>query len=387
MRWNLSLSLSLTMVLFASMVLLATSPAFADESYPKTITDMAGRAVTIEGPIDRIITTNPDNSRTIIALGDGDEIVGTDEATIGGCVCPKNGSEEICPSCWENVCSGELARIPETSTRYTVNYELMASLEPDVIFETMFWSDRADEMQEKVGSPVVCVGTDFDFETVSGQIELIGEVLDREDEAKELIEFIDSEVEMVRSVTENLDESEKPTVYFAPRGSSKGFYDPKEGRDFTRTVTFYEPLEVAGGRNVAAEQGETDFEGSAINVGIEQIIAWDPEYIFSADDAETIKVLRSAPDLESIKAIKDGNVYSCFYPYCRGMPIDRSLLNMVYMAKVLHPEKFEDLDLEEEGNKIMKAFLGVDDVFTEYAEYLVWPKDSFGSEYSQEPIR
>ena len=380
MRWNLSLSLSLTVLLFASTVLMATSPAFADEGYPKTIMDMAGRVVTIEGPIERIITTNPDNSRTIIALGDGDKIVGTDEATIGSCVCPKNGSEEICPSCWENVCGGELADIPETSTRYTVNYELMASLAPDVIFETMFWSDRADEMQEKVGSPVVCVGTDFDFETVSGQIELIGEVLDREDEAEDLIDFIDSEVEMVRSVTENLDESEKPTVYFAPRGSSKGFYDPKEGRDFTRTVTFYEPLKVAGGRNVAAECGLTDFEGSAINVGIEQIIAWDPEYIISADDVETIEILSSAPDLESIEAVQNGNVYNCFYPYCRGMPIDRSLLNMVYMAKVLHPEEFEDLDLEEEGNKIMNAFLGVDGVFSEYADYLVWPLESFDSQ-------
>jgi iron complex transport system substrate-binding protein len=371
MRWTLSL----TMVLLASMVLLTTSPAIADEGYPKTITDMAGRAVTIGGPIERIITTNPDNSRTIIALGDGEKIVGTDEATIGSCICPKNGSEEICPSCWERVCGGGLAEIPETSTRYTVNYELMTSLEPDVIFETMFWSDRADEMQEKVGTPVVCVGTDFDFDTVSGQIELIGEVLDRQEEAEELIEFIDSEVEMVRSVTEDLDESEKPTVYFAPRGSSKGFYDPKEGRDFTRTVNFYEPLEVAGGRNVAE-----DCESGEINVGIEQIIAWDPEYIFSADDVEAIEALRSAPDLASISAVQSDQVYNCFYPYCRGMPIDRSLLNMVYMAKVLHPDKFEELDLEEEGNKIMRAFLGVDGVFTEYADYLVWPREFLNSE-------
>jgi len=62
------------------------------------------------------------------------------------------------------------------------------------------------------------------------------------------------------------------------------------------------------------------------------------------------------------------------------MPIDRSLLNMVYMAKVLHPEEFEDLDLEEEGNKIMNAFLGVDGVFSEYADYLVWPLESFDSQ-------
>jgi iron complex transport system substrate-binding protein len=47
----------------------------------------------------------------------------------------------------------------------------------------------------------------------------------------------------------------------------------------------------------------------------------------------------------------------------------------MYMAKVLHPEDFKDLDLEKEGNEIFKAFLGVDSVFTEYADYLVWPRE------------
>ncbi|MGB3943899.1 MAG: ABC transporter substrate-binding protein, partial [Methanothrix sp.] len=316
MKWILSL----TMVLFASMVLLAASPAAADVGYPKTITDMAGRVVTIDGPIERIITTNPDNSRTIIALGDGEKIVGTDESTIGSCICPKHGSEEVCPSCWENVCGGGLAVIPQTSTRFEVNYELMAYLEPDVIFETMFWSDRADDMQNKVGCPVVCVGTDFDFDIVSSQIRLVAEVLDRQDEAEDLIEFIDSKVEMVRSVTLGLDESEKPTVYFAPRGAMLGFYDPTEGRDFTRTVTFYEPLEVAGARNVAAEMGETGFEGSAINVGIEQLIAWDPDYILVAcstpDDIKAVEWIKTSADLQWIAAVRNGDVYNTFYPYC-----------------------------------------------------------------------
>jgi len=369
----------LMMVLFTSMVLLATSPASAEEGYPKTITDMAGRVVTIDGPIERIITTNPDNSRTIIALGDGDKIIGTDEATIGSCICPMDGSEQICPSCWDSVCGGGLAKIPLTSTRYEVNYELMTSLDPDVIFETMFWSNRADDMQEKVGAPVVCVGTDFDFNTISGQIELIGEVLDKQGEAEELIAFIDSEVEMVRSVTETLDESEKPTVYFASRGATLGFYDPKEGRDFTRTTNFYEPLEVAGGINVAEES-----EGDEINVGVEQIIAWDPEYILVScngpENKDAVDFIRESPELQSIAAVQNETVYNCFYPHCRGMPMEKSLLNMVYMAKVLHPDEFKDLNLEEEGNKIMKAFLGVDGVFSEYADYLIWPREFIDSQ-------
>ncbi|MCP1392601.1 MAG: ABC transporter substrate-binding protein, partial [Methanothrix harundinacea] len=119
--------------------------------------------------------------------------------------------------------------------------------------------------------------------------------------------------------------------------------------------------------------------GGEINVGIEQIITWDPDYILVAcstpDDKEAVEWIKTSADLQSIAAVRNGDVHNCFYPYCRGMPIDRSLLNMIYMAKMLHPDKFEDLDLEEEGNKIMKAFLGVDGVFTEYADYLVWPRE------------
>ena len=45
------------------------------------------------------------------------------------------------------------------------------------------------------------------------------------------------------------------------------------------------------------------------------------------------------------------------------------------LAKVLHPEKFQHIDLEEEANEIFKAFLGVDGVFTEYADFLIWPRE------------
>ena len=86
--------------------------------------------------------------------------------------------------------------------------------------------------------------------------------------------------------------------------------------------------------------------------------------------------IKTSPDLQSITAVQNGNVYNCFYPHCRGRPPDRSLFNMIYMAKVLHPDEFGDVDLEEEEcNEIFEAFLGVDGVFSEYADYLIWPRE------------
>jgi iron complex transport system substrate-binding protein len=80
-------------------------------------------------------------------------------------------------------------------------------------------------------------------------------------------------------------------------------------------------------------------------------------------------------DLKTVSAVQNNKVCNSFYPYCRGHPPDRSLFNMIYMAKLLHPDEFEDLDLEAEGNEIFETFLGVDGVFTQYADWLEWPRD------------
>jgi len=76
-----------------------------------------------------------------------------------------------------------------------------------------------------------------------------------------------------------------------------------------------------------------------------------------------------------VRAVQNNKVCNCFYPYCRGHPPDRSLFNMIYMAKLLHPDEFADLDLEAECNEIFEAFLGVENVFTPYADWLEWPRE------------
>ena len=338
-----------------------------------TVLDFDDRIVTVPQPIERLITRAPDDARLTIALGAGDTIVAS-EAAVKSCLCPTNWGEytEGCMDCYFAILDGRLPDLPETSTRHTIDYELMASLTPDVIFTT----EDADLFESKVGCPCVTFGygvNEYDYDGLYGRIELIGYVLGKRDEADDLIDFIESKVDMVRSVTDDIDEDDKPTVYFAPRGCSKGFYDPKEGRDFTRTVSSYEPLDIAGGINVAGDEPTGN-----LNVGIEQIIAWDPDYMFvacsNAEDKGAIEMIMDSDDLKTVGAVQDNHVHNCFYPYCRGRPPDRSLFNMMYMAKLLHPDEFADLDLEVEGNEIFEAFLGVDCVFTQYADWLEWPR-------------
>lgn len=368
------------LLLIAFLCSMVFSSFIAAASYPKTFTDTQGREITLDNPVERIITRSPDEARIVIALGAGDKLIAGEQAT-KSCLCPMTfgNTTEGCKDCYKTIIDGRMPDLPEISTRYDIYYEKIAALKPDIIFCGSL--KDAEAFEDKIGCPVVVLGGqgwNFGDSGYFKSIEVAGQALDREDEADKLIEFIKGKIDKVKSVTDKMSDADKPKVYFASRGATNAFYDPKEGRDFTRTEPKYDPLDVAGGINVASE-----INGSTVNVALEQIIAWNPDFIFvSNSDAGNntgLNFIKNSPELSSINAIKNGNVYNCFYPHCRGTPPDRNLLNMMYMAKLLHPDEFKDLDLEEEGNEIFKAFLGVDGVFTEYADYLVWPREYLDS--------
>lgn len=340
---------------------------------PKKISDYNDREVTLYRPVNRIITTNPDNSRIVIALGDIEKLVATDECTRRSSVLPRDRNEEkIATSAWESLQvygGGQLDSLPETNTRKEIDYETMAMLQPDLVLDAT-WYDRAELVEEKVGCPCVVAGAEFKFEYTYAHIRMLGEILDKQDRAEELVEFIQSKVDMVNSITSEIDENEKPIAYFAPRGAKQGFFDAVEGRDFTRTEAVYEPLDIAGGINVAK-----DVVGDKVNVQPEQIVAWNPEVIFIAwqEPEESggptgVDFVMQTPELSNIPAIQNNKVFSCVYPYSRGMPFDRCVINMLYMAKCMYPEEFSNLDLEAEGNELYKQILGVDEIFSELKE-------------------
>ncbi len=370
--WKPILAMLICSLFFMSSAALA--------SYPKTFTDTQGREITLDEAPQRIITRAPDEARVVIALGYGDKLIAGEQAT-KSCLCPMtfDNVAEGCLNCYETIIDGRMPDLPEISTRYDIYFEEIAKLKPDLIFCGNL--KDAEAFEDKIGCPVVVLGGsgwNFGEDGYYDSIRVAAEALDAEEEAEELISFALNKVEMIESVTKNVDPEKKPKVYFASRGAGTGFYDPKEGRDFTRTEPNYDPLVMAGGRNVASE-----IEGNTVNVPLEQIIAWNPDYIFISNSAAGnntgLEFIKNSPDLASINAIKEGNVYNCFYPHCRGQPPDRNLLNMMYMAKIMYPEELKDLDLEKEGNEIFKAFLGVDGVFTEYADYMVWPREYLDS--------
>ena len=126
------------------------------------------------------------------------------------------------------------------------------------------------------------------------------------------------------------------------------------------TLGSYYPVDLAGGINVVS----SDY---SITVSKEQVIAWDPDFILihgpSAPHTLSIEDVLLDPDLQTVNAVKNRDVY-----YTKGHFIGwdpaTGLTEAFYMAKLFHPDEFEDLDVEEKCNEILKEVYKADGLYT-----------------------
>jgi len=330
-----------------------------------TLIDQADRTVTVPKPVERVVTLFPSVMRIILHLGAVDKIVGVSERT------HNYGENMVAVRAYP-----ELEELPCAGNYNDPNLETLVTLNPDVIFMYAGVSDVADATQEKVGIPVVCLKpspTGEEFSAPGGPFEtwrLAGMVLGEKERARaeELISYCKEEIEKVLRITSEIPEREKPTVYFchAHRAS-----------DITRAVTSYDPIDIAGGINVAAEI-RPDSGSVVVDISKEQIIKWNPDIIlihsFSKEPTLSIEKVLSDPTLQTVSAVKNKRIY-----YTKGWYIGwdpaTGLTECFYMAKLFHPTLFKDLDVEEEGNEILKRFYGADGLYTwilERGNYYTW---------------
>ena len=303
--------------------------------------DQADRTVTVPRPIERIVSPSLDGVRTVVQLGAADKIVGVSDRLV---------SENVrLPA----VVHPELAELP-TVGHAVINAEMIVSLKPDVVFGS---STYAESLQENTGIPVVCLWAQgsLDFEIYR----LVGNVIGKEERAEELILYASEELDKVIEITSQIPEDEKPRVYME-------LY-----RNFITPIQ-YDSMELAGGINVAK-----DCAGIySVQISEEQFIAWNPDIIMlqrmwtkpgNPYSKVQVEDILSNPDYQTINAVKDRRVYHTI-GHSAGWDPATGVVETFYMAKIFHPDEFEDLDMEEEGNEILERFYGVDGLYTEMAE-------------------
>jgi iron complex transport system substrate-binding protein len=312
-----------------------------------TLIDLVDRTVTINKPVERVVSFFAEIARTIVELGAEEKFVGIDE---------------LSPKYLSNIYP-EAEKLPVVGTYREPNIELIVVLQPDVIF-IIGPIDAANTLQEKTGIPVVdWTGGPYSYDRVFQKIELVATVLGKEKSAEELTSYFNEELDKVTEVTSEIPESEKPTVYIAMWSS------------VTKTTVPYSPLDAAGGINVARDCTAPVGIGAppTVEVSKEQVIAWNPDIILVTRSSKSAKLtvedVLSDPDLQTINAVKNHKVYYTLGGFqIFGGNHPRALIEAFYLAKLFHPEKFEELDMDKRGNEIIKMFFGVGGLYTKLAE-------------------
>ena len=149
----------------------AEAPAPADGSF--TVTDMAGREVKFEKPVDKAVALTASDCEIIYAIGGEAALVGRGEY----CDYPP-----------------EVMAIPSLTSGAETNIEQIIALEPDTVFLSMMaqTQEQVDQL-EKAGIRVV-VSDAQDIEGTFTAIRLIGQVLGKTEEADQIVADKEKEI-------------------------------------------------------------------------------------------------------------------------------------------------------------------------------------------------
>lgn len=317
--------------IFAFIALAACLFVSAGVAEGFAVTDQSGREVAFEAPAQRIVSCYYISTATLVALGLEDNLVGIEmKADTRGLY---------------QLAAPEIISLPAVGSGKGVNIEEIAALEPDVVILPMKLKDDAAALEE-LGINVIIVNPESQ-EQFEECVVLLATVTGSADTADALLTRYTAVTDSILAATASL---EKPSVYMAA------------GSDFFTTYPagIYQDdlISIAGGENVAhALEGE-----GKVTVDAEQLLVWDPDYIFIVSDADyTVEDVLSDPQLAELSAVKSGNVY----PFPSDIeawdyPTPSSVLGQAYMASVLHPEAVSALDFMTLANQFYSDIFGID---------------------------
>jgi len=314
-----------TALCFAAFILLALAVALAAAAeYPIVIEDSAGNTIVIEEPVERVVALTSDAAEVIRALGAADKVVGVSKYVVR--------DEAFFP---------ELSRLPSVGSCFSPDVERIIELEPDIVITYVKWPtpDKLDEHLEGTGIKVVRLDL-YKPSNMSEEVEKLGLILEREDEAAELVEWYAAKMDEIENVVSGIPDEERVRVYFETHGDYKAYGLGSGG---------HEMLTLAGGRNIVVEEGITD---DYPEIDPEFVVEENPDVIvkdlssfrvpsgYGEEDPTPMKEYRETmmgrPGWDEIAAVQEGRVYMLSADICVGPPYP---VGVAYLTTWFYPEE------------------------------------------------
>ena len=298
-----------------------------------TLVDSLGREIDVETPVERVFSDYSLVPPFIYMLGEKD-------AFLGGYFFGWRFYALIDDGISEKLKYGKKLPI-----------ETIISLKPDV-YITRFSSLKLREYKqiEDLGIPVMGVNLET-IDDINRTVELLGKLFGKEELSKKITDYYRRVYSEVLKRSKDVVKRPKVlVVYYSGKAHALRTF----GGDMFQSVL----VELAGGESVSKELKDK------ITINTEQILKWNPDYVFVLQYGKSPEKVKesilSDPVLKGVKAVKSERVFLVPNDGENWIdPCPKWTLGLLWIAKVIHPDIFKDLDLMKEAEYFYREFFNL----------------------------
>lgn len=369
--------------LFGLLSLFGAATSFAA---PITVTDIAGRDVTVNAPVSRVMLAD---SRVLVALN-----ILHPQSPLKGIIAWDDALIKKAPdlSAAYSKKFPELSKIPVFPNPYTTDFSVEKALvaQPDLLIFDIGLQSKLTEsgtlsLLEKSGLPVIFIDfRQYPLKNTMPSMTLLGQVFGEPQQAEAFNQFYQQRLDLIRSKVATLDKGQRPSVFIERAAGISG-------EDYCCKTfgngNFGEFVEIAGGNNLGSQWFSTGMGGE---INEEQLIHSNPDYYlmtaadwdstrkgsssvplgYTGDKAKSqarLTKLMERPKLRSLSAYQNKQVLALYQQY---YDTPFNIIAVEAIAKFLHPNLFTELDPQANSDYLHKTFTALegDGVFWVKAE-------------------
>jgi iron complex transport system substrate-binding protein len=320
-----------------------------------TFVDLLGENVTVNKPIKRLVNLGYNGVEMTRILGAEDILVAYGEN--------RTTHKKFFP---------KLAQLPFVGADpKNCDYEKIISLNPDAVQTNLERPsslvgglDQKHTFEKNLKNiPLICLDMRGQDNLVKN-VRTYGYILDRESEAEKFIDWYSKYYNLFNNRTASIPDNKKPTavVEYTP------YYCYASGSNLGQVLT------LAGGKNILDTKiGPKDPKyGSMLDIEPEFVIQEDPKYIIKAvgswdsgydiDNSSKMAAFHeqviNRTELANVDAVKDDHVYCMSFWILSGA--GNNIIGTAYMAKLLYPDLFKDIDPEAIHQEYVDKFCHID---------------------------
>lgn len=270
--------------------------------------DPSGAEINVPEQINSIVVLAPSLAEMVVALGQGDKIIGYDTNSIG--------------------LEGLPADLPALDTINPDMEQLMA-LHPDVLMvSNLSLYDAENPYKQLVdnGVCVVCVPTSDSIADIQEDITFVAAILKEGDKGQAIIAEMQQEIDRIAAIGAGI--TEKKSVYFEISAAPYMY-------SFGTGVFLNEMIELIGAENIlAAQEGWLGVEEESVVQANPDVILTNVNYI---DDP--VQEIKDRSGWDALKAVQNGAVYY-IDNMTSSLPNQNVIKALEQMAKAIYPEYY-----------------------------------------------